>query len=336
MFDNTQSRGRSRIAAASFALLATGSLILSGCATGPSGDNADADGYRIVMILGVSGDEGYLTDACGAQAVANENSVTLEVQAANRFDPAAQVPVLQAAIATQPDAILIAPTDTTALIAPIQQAVAAGIKVVLFDTTLDDLTGIESVVGVDNAAGGALAADAMNELIGGEGKVLVSNLNPGVSTTDARQSGFEAQIATFPGIDYVGPQYNNNDTSKAAAIVSATLTAHPDLAGIFGTNLTAVEGSVTGLRNADALGSVKVVGFDATPAEVEALEAGYVQALIAQKLRDMGATAMQVAVDVLDGKSVDPEYKVGFQVITKDNLDTQESQDALYVAECNL
>ncbi|MFV0254367.1 MAG: ABC transporter substrate-binding protein [Beutenbergiaceae bacterium] len=328
------------------ALIAISALALAACTpeeapTSTSEPGEDTGGetsesYDITMILGVSGDEGYLTDACGARAVAVENNVTLEVQAADAFDPAAQIPVLQAAIATQPDAILIAPTDSTALIAPIQEAVAAGIKVILFDTTLEDLTGIETVVGVDNAAGGQLAAEAMAEIIGESGQVFVSNINPGVSTTDARQTGFEDGLTAYPDIEYLGAQYNNNDPQRAAQIASSMLTANPDLAGIFGTNLFSVEGTVTGLRNSDALGDVAVVGFDATPGEVEALRAGEVQALVAQKLRELGATAMQAAIDVLEGNPVEPEYQVGFHVITPENIDTPESEEAFYVAECDI
>ncbi|MFV0426230.1 MAG: ABC transporter substrate-binding protein [Beutenbergiaceae bacterium] len=340
--------GRRGSASTALALMAIGTLALAACteptstetSAGTDGegtsDGGAEDGYNVTMILGVSGDEGYLTDACGARGVALDNNITMDVQAADAFDPAAQIPVLQAAIATQPDAILIAPVDATALIAPIQEAVAAGIKVILFDTTLEDLTGIETVVGVDNAAGGQMAAEAMAEILGETGQVFVSNINPGVSTTDARQSGFEEGIAAYPGIEYLGAQYNNNDPQRAAQIASSMVTANPELAGIFGTNLFSVEGTVTGLRNADALDSVAVVGFDATPGEVEALQAGEVQALVAQKLRELGATAMQAAVDVLNGDPVEPEYFVGFHVITPENIDTPESQEAFYVAECEI
>lgn len=328
-----------RLALPAVAVTAT-MFALAGCAgsTSPNetgGDGGGDDAYNVTMILGVSGDEGYLTDACGATKVAEENGVKLDIQAPDQFDPAPQTQVLQAAIAKNPDAIIIAPTDTTAMIAPIQQAIQAGIKVILFDTTLDDLTGIETVVGVDNAAGGKLAAEALAELVGEEGSVFVNNVNPGISTTDARQAGFEEGIAEFSGVNYLGPQFNNNDPQKAASITSSMLTANPDLAGIFGTNLFSVEGTVTGLRNSDALGDVKIVGFDATPSEVEALENGEVQALVAQKLNEMGATAMQATIDVLDGKDVEDYYEVGFQVITQDNLDTPESQAALYKADCN-
>lgn len=320
------------------AALAAAALALTGCSGGGTAGAANGSSsgpYKVTMILGVSGDEGYLTDVCGAKGVAAKNGVSLDVQAPEKFDPALQVPVLQAAIAKHPDAIVIAPTDSKALIAPIQQAVQAGIKVILFDTTLDDLSGISTVVGVDNAAGGKLGAETLAGLIGDKGPVFVNNVNPGISTTDARQSGFEAGIKEFSDVKYLGPQYNDDDPQKAASITSSILTAHPDLAGVFGTNMFSVEGTVTGLRNAGKLGQVKVVGFDAGPSQVQALKSGDVQALIAQNLNEMGATAMQATLDVLKGKTVDKTYKVGFTAITQKTLNTPEGQKAIYKADCS-
>lgn len=330
---NSKSRVILPIAATAAAIFA-----LAGCAgtSTANGGSGSKDGpYNVTMILGVSGDEGYLTDVCGAKSIAKNNKVKLNVQAPAQFDPDLQVPVLQAAIAKHPDAIIIAPTDSKALIAPIQQAVQAGIKVILFDTTLDDLSGISTVVGVDNAAGGELGAQTLAKLIGDKGSVFVNNVNPGISTTDARQAGFEKEIKKISGVDYLGPQYNSNDPQKAASLTSSTLTAHPDLAGVFGTNLFSVEGTVTGLRNAGKLGQVKVVGFDAGPSQVDSLKTGDVQALIAQNLHEMGATAMKKTVDILQGKTVKKQYSVGFTAITKSDLGTPKGDKAIYKAKCN-
>ena len=81
----------------------------------------------------------------------------------------------------------------------------------------------------------------------------------------------------------IGVQYDNDDPAKAASIVSATLSAHPDLKGIFATNLFSAEGAATALRQRGKLGQVKIVGFDAGPKQVRDLRGGVVQALIAQK-----------------------------------------------------
>jgi ribose transport system substrate-binding protein len=295
-----------------------------------SGGGGEA--YDITLIQGVAGDEFYITMECGAQEAAEEAGATLNVQGGDEFSPTAQIPILEAVVAEGPDAILIAPTDTQALQGPIQQAVDAGITVVLVDTTLDDPSIAVSAIASDNTEGGRAAADALAELIGEEGKVLVVNVNPGISTTDQRQQGFEEGIAEYPNIEYLGTEFSNNEPARAADIVTATLAAEPELAGVFGTNLFSAEGAATGAQQAGA--DLQIVSFDAGPAQVEQLEAGAVQALIAQQPADIGRQGVEQAVAALNGEETEAEITTGFVTITQDNLEDEESQAALYQAEC--
>src|SRR5688572_27126662 len=122
---------------------------------------------------------------CGAQAKAAELGVTVDTQGPDRFDPTLQTPILNAVVQSRPDAIMMAPNDRTAMIAPIQAAIDAGIPVLCVDTTIDSDIQLADVA-TDNVEGGRLAARGLAEAIGGTGKVIVINTIPGVSTTDMR------------------------------------------------------------------------------------------------------------------------------------------------------
>jgi ribose transport system substrate-binding protein len=214
---------------------------------------------------------------------------------------------------------------------PIKAAADAGITIVLVDTTLEQADMAVSQIASDNEAGGREAAKALADLIGGEGKVFVSNVNPGISTTDARAQGFEDEAKKL-GLDYVGLEYNDDDPAKAAAIAKAQLAKNPDLAGIFGTNLFGAEGSATGVREAGKAGDVKIVGFDAGPKQIEDLNSGLIQALVAQKPADIGKFGIQQAVAALDGKPTKEQIGTGSVTLTKDNL--EENPDVPYKSEC--
>src|SRR3954464_3060152 len=118
-------------------------MVVAACGdddSGGGGSNASSSGkknYKMTLIAGVKGDEFYITMNCGAQAKAKELGVSLDFQGPDQFDAALQTPIVDAVTAKSPDAILIAPTDTKALFAPITQA-AQKSKIVLVDTTLDD------------------------------------------------------------------------------------------------------------------------------------------------------------------------------------------------------
>ena len=298
---------------------------------GGGGGGGGGGSKSMTLIAGVKGDEFYITMNCGAQEEAKKLGVSLDFQGPNEFDAAQQTPIVNAVAAKKPDAILVAPTDTKAMYAPIKQAADAGSKIVLVDTTLENSSLAASQIASDNEGGGRSAAETLSKLIGGEGKVFVVNVKPGISTTDARAEGFEAG-AKEAGLDYIGQEYSQDEPAKAASIVKSILAKNPDLKGIFATNLFSAEGAASGLREAGKLGDVKIVGFDAGPKQVEDLKEGLVQALIAQRPAQIGSLGVQQAVNALDDKPVKEKIGTGFVSITKDNLD--QNQDALYKASC--
>jgi ribose transport system substrate-binding protein len=302
--------------------------------SGSSNSSSSGSGgkkYKMTLIAGVKGDEFYLTMNCGAQEAAKAAGVQLDFQGPDEFDASQQTPIVNAVAAKKPDAVLIAPTDTKAMYAPIKQMAANGTKIVLVDTTLADPSMAVSQIASDNEKGGEAAAEELTKLIGGKGKVMVVNVKPGISTTDARGKGFETG-AKSAGLDYLGQQYDDDDPAKAASIVTATLAKDPDLKGIFAANLFSAEGAASGLKQSGKTNQVKIVGFDAGPKQVEDLKAGTVQALIAQRPADIGKQGVEQALAALQGKPTTKQIGTDFAVITKDNLD--QNQDALYKSSC--
>jgi ribose transport system substrate-binding protein len=319
-------------------VLVTIALVLAACGGddegGGTGGGAERQ-YKLTLIQGVKGDQFYVTMQCGAQEAAAAAGATLEVTAPDEFDASLQTPVVNAVVAKKPDAILVAPTDTQAMIPPLTQAKAAGIKLVFVDTTTENGAELaESEIASDNEEGGREAARTLAELTGGKGSVAVINVKPGISTTDARAKGFEEEIKKTPGLKYVGVEYSNDKPEVAAAKTTALLAAHPDLVGIFGTNLFSAEGAATGLRSAGATEKVKIVGFDAGPKQVEDLEQGIVQALIAQKPADIGKAGVEQAIAALKGEPTQKKIGTGFVVVTKDNMNDPDVQPFLYKSSC--
>jgi len=318
---------------------ASASLALAGCAGGSSGGGASAGaggsdgGYKIAFVQGVAGDEFYISMQCGIQDAAEEAGATVTVQGPEKFDPTLQKPIVDAIVASKPDALLIAPTDVSAMEAPIKAAADAGIKVVLVDTTLEDPSMAVSQIASDNKGGGAAAFDAIKDAHPEGGKVLVVSVDPGISTTDARAEGFEAAVAEDSSFQSLGVQYSHNEPATAAEIVTAALQKDPDIVGIFAANLFAAEGSATGVKQAGKEGSVTIVGFDAGPAQVQALKDGTVQALVAQEPATIGSDGVAQALAALDGGTPEATIQTGFTIITKDNVDG-DAKDAVYQSTC--
>jgi ribose transport system substrate-binding protein len=176
--------------------------------------------YTIAFIQGVIADNFYITMDCGARAKAAEiGGVTIDTQGPERFLPDLQTPILNAVVQTRPDAIMMAPVNAQQMIAPIQAAIDAGVPVLCVDTTINSDIQLADVA-TDNVEGGRLAARGLAEAIGGQGKVFVVNVIPGISTTDMREQGFREEIANYPDIEYVGQEYCNDDINVAAQVTA--------------------------------------------------------------------------------------------------------------------
>jgi ribose transport system substrate-binding protein len=209
----------------------------------------------------------------------------------------------------------------------------AGIKVVEVDTKLQDTSIAASSISSNNEQGGEKAAETLAKLVGDKpGSVLVLNTKAGTSTTDARAKGFETAIKKYPNLKYLGQQYTDNEPDQAASKVTATLSANPDLIGVFATNLNTGEGAATGLRNAGKTGAVNLVGFDASPKQVQDLNAGVVQALIAQDPGTIGKNGVEQAIAAIEGKTVKRDIETDLVAITK--ADAQANQKYFYKQSC--
>lgn len=323
-----------RVVGAAIIVLTATAACSSGTSGGAPGNASGGQGYKLAFVQGVAGDAFYITMQCGIETEAKAQGATVTTQGAQKFDPTLQTPVLQSVIATKPDAILIAPTDVSAMQQPIAQAKAQGIKIVLVDTTLTDPSAAVSAISSDNSGGGKAAFDAIKKLAPNGGKVLGVGVQPGISTTDARDKGFADAAMADSKYKYLGVQYSQNDPAKAASIVSAALQKDPDIVGVFASNLFSAEGTATGIRQAGKQDSVKVIGFDAGPDQIKALQDGTVQALIAQQPATIGTDGVQQAIKALKNEPTTANIKTGFTIITKDNLNSQEGKDAAYKAKC--
>ncbi|BCG91658.1 ABC transporter substrate-binding protein [Mesorhizobium sp. 131-2-1] len=295
--------------------------------------------YTIALIPGLTTDGFYITMRKGAQAAADALGVNLVFQGAPDFNPVTQVPVLDAVIAKKPDAILIAPTDKVQLVEPLRKANDAGIPVITVDTFIGSgvyQTGAGDAdfplayIASDNVLGGEIAARALATSIGDKGKVYVSNVKPGISTTDQREEGFKKEMAKHPNITVLETQFNEDDANKAASQLQATFARNPDLVGVFGANLFSALGAANGVKQAGQTGTVKVVAFDAPTSIVDNINTGLVDLAIAQHPAEIGYFGVVSAYAHLTGHSIPVAIGTGFTIMDKSNIADPNISKYLY------
>lgn len=303
------------------------------------------DAPTVALVYGVKGDGFYVTMEAGLRAAAEEMGVNVIADGPAQFDAGLQRPILDAIIAQDPAAICIAATDKQAMIEPIKAAYDRGIHIISVDTfigdtagdyTTGDVTFPLSYVGSDNVEGGRIACNAIIDSMGGEGKVYIQNVRPGISTTDQREQGCKEAIdATGGKVTLVGVDYNEDNAAKAAEQTAAVLQREPDLGGIFGTNLFSAEGAAQAVKNAGLTGVVKVANFDAPEAAIDDLRSEVNDIVIAQLPYQMGQKCIEFALAAINGDtaSIPKRFPTGYVVITRDNVDSDEAQKAIYKSE---
>ena len=304
----------------------TGSSTAEGPAKPSGAESSGAAQYRIAVVPKGLGHDFWNKVKAGAEAAARENNaVILWDGPATEADIDTQISIIEGHVADKVDAIVMAACDANALIAPVQKAVDAGIPVITIDSGLNSDLPL-SLIATDNEAGAALAADELDRLLGGSGEVGLISFLKGAKTSDLRESGFLKGLAKHPGLKLVSTQYCNSQSDEAMNNVQDMLSAHPQVRGIFASNEPAAIGAARALELRGKTGEVKLVAFDAAPAEVEALKKGVIQALIVQDPYRMGFEGVLNAVRALKKQPVEKRIDTGVTVVTAENLNEPDIQ----------
>lgn len=241
-----------------------------------------------------------------------------------------QIDIVRNYAAQGVDGVAVAATDKTALVTPVEELQSKGIPVVVVDSAIEPDPS-HAFIATDNVAAARLAAEEMGRLLDGKGKVAILNFKKGSGTSDEREQGFREGIAKFPGIEIVASEYTESDVGNAVAQTESILAANPDLDGLFASNEPNVIGAAKVLDDRGKAGQIKLVGFDAADAELEALEKGTVHALIVQDPFKMGYEGIKALAQIVRGEGK-PEKRIdtGAKVVTKENMHTPEMEKLLH------
>ena len=285
--------------------------------------------YTVAVVPKGLGHQFWLTVKAGAEAAGEDyDAAIIWTGPEKETQVVEQINILEDMISRNVDAIVMAATDEQALIDTVQKAMDAGIPVVTIDSGVKSDLPV-SFVATDNIAGAKAAADKLVDLIGGEGAVGLLPFVPGAATSEQREQGFKEGLANHPNVELVSSIHTHSDVARAMNATTDMLTANPDLKGIFATNEPAAIGAIQALEAAGKTGDVKLVAFDASQEELDALRRGAIQALIVQNPYRMGYEGVESAIAHLEGQQVDKRIDTGVTIVTQDNLNDPEVQQLL-------
>jgi ribose transport system substrate-binding protein len=214
------------------------------------------------------------------------------------------------ALLDEVDVLIISPVKPDALGPIVAAAQEKGIPVVVNDIGGGG-TPYDAIVISDNAGGGAIAADFMDEQIKANGsasnKVVSISCPPDAVYAARRNEAFETRIKEL-GYDVVVDLSGNSVAEQGYTVMKDALAAHPDLAGIFSCNDPMVGGAVNAIKDAgrDPVNEIVTVGFNADPEAITLIQNGELSATVAQDPYGMGVLTVELAEQILNGQT--PEF----------------------------
>ncbi len=287
-----------------------------------------AESKTIVFIPKSTSATFYLFLVKGAQDKAKELGYDIDyVGPATEADVAAQVDFVRTIAKRKPAGILLAALDAKALIPPIEEAMKAGVPVVMVDSGVDGDAPVASIL-TDQVKGGEMAGQAMAKLLGEKGLVADHGIQPG-SVSAGRSKGFQEIIAKYPGMKALPTKWTDCESTKSMNFSTDELTANPDLAGIFNA-CAASAGDAQAVKAKGLKGKVKIVAFDPSPEVLPLFDDGTISALVAQDPYQMGYQGVAAIDAFKKGKPI-PQKNVLLPpvLITPENVKTPEVQKLL-------
>ncbi len=306
--------------------------LLAGCSksTGPARTGSRGTSMTIAVVPKSTSHDFWQTVRAGAEAAGKETGTQIIFRGpAKETDVAGQIAIMENLINQKVDAIVMAACNSKALIDPVRKATKAGIPVVTIDSGIDSDDAV-SFVATDNILGARKGADALARLIGKKGNVGVIPIVSGAATSTMREEGFKQQIANYKDIKITSTLFSNCDEVRGMTVTEDMMTAHPDIVGIFNACGPGAVGCARALEQRKLAGKVKLVAFDALPAEVDAFKRGTIQAMIVQNPYKMGYEGVKAAIAAKKGEKVPKRIDTGVAVVTKKNFEDPEIQKLIY------
>ncbi|CAI6311646.1 ribose ABC transporter substrate-binding protein RbsB [Bacillus subtilis] len=197
------------------------------------------------------------------------------------------------------DALLINPTDSSAISTAVESANAVGVPVVTIDRSAEQGK-VETLVASDNVKGGEMAATFIADKLGKGAKVAELEGVPGASATRERGSGFhniaeqKLQVVTKQSADF--------DRTKGLTVMENLLQGHPDIQAVFAHNDEMALGALEAINSSGK--DILVIGFDGNKDALASIKNGKLSATVAQQPELIGKLATEAADDILHGKKV--------------------------------
>jgi simple sugar transport system substrate-binding protein len=253
----------------------------------------------------------------GVEQAAEELGVNAQFIGPVGADADAQISEIETLL-DEIDGLAISSVSTDALSPLINRVLEAGIPVVTFNTDNPDSDRL-AFAGQDLVQSGREAGELMAEQLNGEGKVIITTLDAAAQWSIDRETGAREALENYPDIEVVQTVNTGTDPQEIYAAIENAMLANPDVNGILSLECCSTPAAGEWVTRNNAVGDVKVVGFDLLDETVQLVSEGAIQATIDQAPERQGFEAVNLLVQFLNGETI-ANLDTGVGIYTPDNI----------------
>ena len=248
-------------------------------------------------------------------------------------DTSGQISILATAVASNPAAIVIAPSEFAALGKSIDEA-AKKVKIIGIESAADTKA-MTSLLATDNLNAGRVAADALAVEItktyaDTEGDVVMITSVPGVPSLDQRAKGFKEVVAAkYKALDIAAEKVADGKPATVLAIMNDLIANTGDLRGVFVSDPVTAQAVSQAVVEKKTNDKINIVGVGSDEKLVKFLQDDVITGLVVEDPFRMGYEGVKTALAASKGEQVSANVDTGVTLITKANMGSARSEELL-------
>lgn len=278
----------------------------------------DGSGLKIAVFIAQNTNE--ITMGIGEGAKEYGESIGAEITVFDaQYDQDTQLSQMETCIVQGYDALIVEPVSANGIVTAAKSAKESNIPIITVMQDSDDTTYIDAHVGADHTEASVMEMEAVCEALGGKGKIAILDGTMGTTGQIQITDGFNQALEKYPDIEVVEEQTANFVIDEAVDVTETWLQKRDDIDAIVAQSDAMALGAMKACQDA-GLTDILIAGRDCTSDMRSALENGSAFCTVYQSSPEMGKVAVQEAVTLINGGTVDEVYYTTNILVTKDNV----------------
>ena len=231
-----------------------------------------------------------------------------------------QISQVENFIAQGVDAIILNPYDKEGSAPAVDLAVKAHKPIVVVNAIVSNLDQANAYAGSEDAEAGRIEAQRIMDALHGKGNIAVIHGPNGHSAEVQRSQGIRQVLAKYPDAKIVAEQSANWDRAQALNLMENWLASGRQIDAVIAQNDEMALGALKAVEAAGKQNQIAVIGIDAIPDALKAVADGRMVGTVFQDAKGQGTLAVDLAVQLAEGKPVKHDNYIPFQLVTKENV----------------